>query len=211
MQLTIFFYFFLECTILATVSFTAKATEPDTSTYPFYNNTNSAAQFNDNGGDMFIGRVDLPNQLNAYNNVLLRRVTADTWKLINYTADWKVPVVNNVEVIMTDSFPMQVLLKVTGNTDTCSYLTNVNVNTGYSFFEVELHTKTLAQFCQQEALLPFIKYVALPVYELGAGTYSYFVNNGSISGKQSKNNTGTFTLKADNKYADDCGYGCRVR
>ena len=97
--------------------------------------------------------------------------------------------VDSVEVVMLESFPVQVQLNVKGNLpDSCTTLDQVNQSRDGNTFNVTIITKRPAGAMCATVVTPYEKNIPLDVAGLKAGTYTVNVNNA----------TQTFELKQDN-------------
>ncbi len=98
--------------------------------------------------------------------------------------------VDAIDVLILESFPVQVHVRVTGNLpDGCTTLGEITQERQGTAFSVEVGTMRPAGAMCTEALVPFQTTVALDVLGLKAGTYTVTVNGVS----------GTFTLSIDNQ------------
>ena len=86
----------------------ASAEDFEADNYPIYQ-----------GGQLIIPRVDTPNQAGSFQDAIFQfdeRVNA--WKLLSIretiVTDTDEPLINKVETTITDSFPVQVFLKIDG-------------------------------------------------------------------------------------------------
>lgn len=148
-------------------------------------------------GKLTIPRVDTPAQAGRYQDVQLQfNTAANAWTLTNFRDSLIVPgqgvYLDQVEIIVIESFPVQVLLKVSGNfPNGCGGFGQINQRMQGNKFEIAMHHALIppGTFCTA-ALVPFEKIVPLPVYGLPTGAYEYSVN-GEL--------TGTFSLSKDNQ------------
>lgn len=102
---------------------------------------------------------------------------------------------DGVEVIMTDSLPAQVFLRVKGNFSTgCEEVGRIDQRLNERHFEVVISIVSTipndGSVACTSALVPFERIVPLQVYGLNAGAYEY-----SVNGERS----GTFELGSDNR------------
>jgi inhibitor of cysteine peptidase len=85
--------------------------------------------------------------------------------------------VESVEVMMLESFPLQVQLKVEGYMpDGCTQIESTEVEQQDNHFEVTLTTSRPTDLACTEAIEPFEMNIPLDVYGLPAGEYSVDVN-----------------------------------
>ncbi|MGB3906970.1 MAG: hypothetical protein WBL02_00880 [Methanomethylovorans sp.] len=102
--------------------------------------------------------------------------------------------VNDVQVLILESFPVQVNVEAMGYLpDGCTTIGNTTIRKDSNTFYVEISTiRPRDAFCTQ-ALVPFTKSVSLDVYGLEKGIYNVDVN-----GK-----TASFELSVDNILPDN--------
>lgn len=158
----------------------------DTGDYPVYRN-----------GTLTVPRVDTDDQIGLFQNgVFQYDASIDAWRLQDYQVapvfDIFLLEENNVELIVKESLPAQVFLKVKGSfPDPCGKIDRINHRLKDNRFEVIITIgRTVSDLAVCAAVVtPFETVVPLPVYSLPAGTYTYIVN-----GKM----TGSFELKSDN-------------
>lgn len=97
--------------------------------------------------------------------------------------------VNNVQVLILESFPVQVNVEATGYLpDGCTTIANATTRKDGNTFYVEIGTIRPRDALCTQALVPFTKSVPLDVYGLEKGVYTVDVN-----GK-----TASFELSVDN-------------
>lgn len=148
---------------------------------------------------LFVPRVDTDEQVGIFQEGVLQFDSSiNAWRLQNYQVR---PTPNifllgndNVELIVSETLPTQVFLKVTGSfPDSCKVLGRVDNRLKENRFEVVISVINSVPGDGPQAcflvVTPFEKIVPLPVYGLSAGIYEYSVN-GKI--------TGSFELKNDN-------------
>ncbi len=148
-------------------------------------------------GKLTIPRVDTSAQAGRYQDIQLQfNAATNTWTLTNFRDTLIVPgqgvYLDQVETIITTSFPVQVLLKISGNfPNGCGGFGQINQRMQSNKFEIAMHHAFIppGTFCTA-ALVPFVKIIPLQVYGLPAGTYEYSIN-GEL--------TGTFNLSRDNQ------------
>lgn len=155
--------------------------------YPNYSN-----------GLLTIPRVDTQEQPGQFQDARLQfDPQTGSWRLLDFKArtqkSFREFSTDNVELIMTDTPPIQVFLKIrTFTANGCETLGQVNQRLVGNRFEVSLSffdpLENEPVACTQ-ALVPFATVVPLQVYGLNAGTYEYSVNGDLI---------GLFTLVQDN-------------
>ena len=148
-------------------------------------------------GTLTVPRVDTDEQIGLFQNgVFQYDASIDAWRLQDYkitpVADIFLLEENSVEVIVKETLPAQVFLKVKGSfPDPCGKIDRINHRLKDNRFEVVITIgRTVSDLAVCAAVVtPFETVVPLPVYGLPAGTYTYIVN-----GKM----TGSFELKSDN-------------
>ncbi|MXS77262.1 hypothetical protein ABF87_04670 [Nitrosomonas sp. JL21] len=165
----------------------AEAASEDPVDFPVYRN-----------GTLTVPRVDTDEQIGLFQNgVFQYDGSIDAWRLQDYkltpVADIFLLENDGVELIIKESLPAQVFLKVKGSFPSpCGKIDRINHRLKDNRFEVVITVgSTVSDVALCAAVVtPFETVVPLPVYGLPAGTYSYIVN-----GKM----TGSFELKSDNQ------------
>jgi hypothetical protein len=149
-------------------------------------------------GTLIIPRVDTDAQAGNFQDTTFQfDSVTNTWRLLDYKETALVPgqrlVPDAVEVLVTDSSPIQVFLKVSGSSgpvSPCSEFGQINQRLDTNRFEITIHVVTgLNDFVCAAMAVPYEKIIPLEVYGLPAGTYEYSVNG---------EHTGTFSLTRDN-------------
>lgn len=168
-------------------------------------------------GVLTIPSVNTVDQVGKYQDVTFKLTEQGNWQLLSVRSIGTVMAnsglgltgIDKIEVVKTDTFPVQVFLRVTGGLDDCfnSSLGQVNQRLEKNRFDVAITFNSFVSYPapppgQPVACLAsiksFVRIIPLAVYGLSAGIYSYSVNNGAIGGT-----TGTFELTADNKLPGD--------
>ncbi len=164
-------------------------------------------------GYLTIPSVSTGDQAGKFQDVVFKYTEQGTWQLLGVrsigtiitSSGLGLTSIDKVDVIKTDSFPVQIFLRVTGLLDDCydARLGQINQRMEGSRFDVVITFNSFTSYPPTQvapgviSCLPsiksFQKTIPLSVYGLSAGTYSYNVNG----------TTGTFTLAADNKYSGD--------
>ena len=104
-----------------------------------------------------------------------------------------VPAVESVDVLILESFPVQVHAVVRGTlADGCTTLDQVTTTREGNVFQIQLTTQRPADAVCTQALVPFEEVVALDVVGLPAGEYTV----------EAEGVTATFTLDIDNVLPD---------
>lgn len=153
-----------------------------------------------NSGDLFIPMVDAGDMPGHFQDIGLRASGDNQWTVTNIKEGVLLDVIESVEVVQTDSTPVQVLLKIEGTFPTgCGDFGYVRESVAENHYEVRAYYLNDTWLESPEVVLcmqvtrPFTKYLPLSVYGQQAGEYSYSLNE-SFSG--------TFTLAEDNVMAD---------
>ncbi|MHB9119549.1 MAG: hypothetical protein ACYC2R_14955 [Burkholderiales bacterium] len=157
-------------------------------------------------GLLTIPSINTADQVGKYQDVTFKFTEQGLWQLVSLKAIGTVigtsvlglPHIETVDVVKTDTFPTQVFLRVSGGFSPCnnSTLGQINQRLGNNQFDISITVNSVVSV-PPTACLPyiatFVKTVALPVYGLRAGIYSYDVNG----------TKGTFELAADNLLPGD--------
>jgi hypothetical protein len=105
--------------------------------------------------------------------------------------------ISSVEVLVSESFPVQVGLVTQGELPNgCTYLNSPSQTRDGNTFYVNLSTRTEGEVCT-EALVPYERNVSLNVDGLPAGTYSVVVNGEVYSFDIAQDNTLNFEAGSD--------------
>jgi hypothetical protein len=165
-------------------------------------------------GLLTIPNVDATEQAGKYQDVEFLLGSDGSWQLVKIkelgTLWLQKALVDSIEIIKTDTFPVSVYLRASGWQSNCGFDGPARVHqriTGNNF-DVIIGTTHTAEYvhgeigCLMEAWR-FKMTVQLNVYGLSAGNYSFKLND----------KIGSFSLDRDNKLADDCDAasetGCR--
>lgn len=148
---------------------------------------------------LFVPRVDTNEQVGIFQGGVFQfDPSINAWRLQDYqvrpTPNIFLLENDKVELIVSETLPTQVFLKVTGSfSDSCQTLGRVDHRLKEHHFEVVISVISSVPDDGSQAcfpvVTPFEKIVPLPVFGLSAGIYEYSVN-GKI--------TGSFELKNDN-------------
>lgn len=105
--------------------------------------------------------------------------------------------INNTQVEIAESFPVQVAVLVSGNLpDGCTYLNSpAHVRDGNTFY-VNLTTRTEGETCTQ-ALVPYERRIPLDTTGLPAGTYLVDINGQQVSFEIEQTNQVDFQAGSD--------------
>lgn len=152
-----------------------------TNSYPTYQN-----------GTLTIPRIDTPTQPGEFQNATFKYNEQGTWDLLEYETARSFTI-DQVKLVITDSFPVQVFLNIQGQ-QTCESIGLINQRVVNNRFEVtvNLENPNVAVDCIVLSPRYYEKNIPLSVYDLTAGTYEYSVNSGE--------HVGTFTLAKDNRF-----------
>ena len=174
-------------------------------------------------GLLTIPSVNTAEQVGKYQDATFRLTEQGLWQLLSVkaiggadpnvigTSGIALLLIDMVEVVKVDSFPVQVFLRVSGALSPCfnSSLGQINQRLEHNRFDI---TITFNFFVDHDPLLSpclaysvaFAKTIPLAVYGLSSGVYSYSVNNGANpSGMSIIGGAGTFELTTDNKLPGD--------
>jgi len=173
-------------------------------------------------GILVIPRVDIAERVGLFQDGKFT-FTNGVWQLVDFkvaeTQTLLSPVIKSVEVITTDSFPVQVFLKVRGELSYCSLNNSIGKTpqrlTG-NLFEITIHEINGNRYaCDGDGGEYYPRYetvIPLYVYGLKAGIYQYTLNGGRALNPScgipcSVTNyyvptafTGTFELKKNNVF-----------
>ncbi|MES3006782.1 MAG: hypothetical protein V4751_03325 [Pseudomonadota bacterium] len=147
---------------------------------------------------LLVPAVDSAAQPGFFQDVKIEFVQGDLWRLV--TAQESVRITNaieRVELIKTDSFPVQIFLKVSGIfTSGCPEVGQISQLLEGNSFNVAVYLKNSMWLLHPElvdcaaVMVPFSRTIPLPVYGLSAGEYAYRVND---------EHQGSFRLAVDNR------------
>jgi len=149
---------------------------------------------------LIIPSVDIPEQVGRFQNVVFELNEQGIWQLRDYQEILKFTYIDDVNIVTTDSFPVQVFLQISGHFIGCGGLGAVNKRLVGEQFEISINEAPgpdPLKFTCTADIKPFKTTVGLPVYGLKAGIYSYKVNGRDLSSGEITP-TGTFELKEDN-------------
>lgn len=199
------FFFASIMLILLAMASTVFGEEPP-SDYPSYQN-----------GIITIPRMDIFEQLGIVQDIKLNLTEQGDWRLTEFKAVGTSvgtqtvltrPFVETVEIIITDTFPVQVFLKVSGLfTYGCIKMGKIPQQLKDNRFEVVMYAEVPNpnEFTCTANITPFEEIIPLTVYGLSAGTYEYRLSGVSSFDSTAesllpKTYTGTFVLTKDNKF-----------
>ncbi len=140
--------------------------------------------------------VDTPDQAGLFQDGLFQYdPQIDAWKLLKVNKhEIRKGIITKVETIITDTFPVQVFLKISSPDIACNTPGRINKKfDDFSNFNiiVDFIPPPPDSACIA-ALVPYEKIIPLDVYGLSTGIYRYTINGDEHSG--------TFELTADNKF-----------
>lgn len=149
-------------------------------------------------GILAIPTIDSVDTAGAFQEVVIEMTSQGKINLISYLDGVPIGTIESVNLIQTESFPVQIFLEINGNLpDLCLKVGQVNYKFSGSEFDVVVYylnneaiTNPGEASCA-DAVVPFTKTIALPVFELSAGDYSYIVNDKF---------SGTFNIPSDNGF-----------
>jgi hypothetical protein len=149
-----------------------------------------------------IPTINTPEQVGQFQDVRFELTPQGTWQLLEFKQVGTqglglAGIVDKVEKIKTESFPVQILLRVTGYfSNGCPSIGQINHRLTDNHFDVVINSISSTEFIICTAAIePFRRIIPLPVYGLSAGIYTYSINN---------DNVGTFELTQDNGLPGNC-------
>ncbi len=148
-------------------------------------------------GILLLPSVDSLKRGGQYQNVKFKLTEQGEWQLLDFVITKELQYLDQVEVIKTDSFPIQVFLKVTGHfTSGCQVMGQISYRLLEQRFDIWMYPTGDEKFPPSEftctlGFVPFTHIIPLPVYALDKGEYKYRVNG---------RYTGTFNLAKNNKF-----------
>lgn len=140
-------------------------------------------------GLLHIPRVDTPEQVGQYKNAQFRQAPDGRWDLI-HVSEAQRAYIEEIEIRILESFPVQVHVQVSGNLPTpCNELGPIHQRFTDNRFEIAINVTPLQTFapCIQ-VLEPFETTIPLDVYGLSAGRYEVVVNGKGASFELSVDN-----------------------
>jgi hypothetical protein len=151
-----------------------------------------------NGDTLRIPAVDSLEKSGEFQDVIFKFNEQGEWLLLDYKVGKEIHVqeIENVELIKTETFPIQVFLKISGNfTSGCQKVGKIKHKQIENNFNVVIYYDNDEKFSSGEftctaGFVPFTRVIPLPVYSLKEGEYQYTVNSDF---------TGIFNLGSDNE------------
>jgi hypothetical protein len=145
-----------------------------------------------------IPRVDTPDQAGHFLNATFKYNAQGNWELQGFKTANVYPLekapIEKVKLVITDSFPVQVLLNIQGWVGGCLSLGQINQRLINNRFEITIHAElpdvSPGTYVCTANVIFFEKNIPLSVYDLSAGSYEYSINDGDY--------VGAFTLVKDN-------------
>jgi len=140
--------------------------------------------------------VNSPEKGGKYQDVKFKLTEQGEWQLLDFVIPQELQYLDKVEIIKTDSFPIQVFLKVIGNfANGCEEMGQISHRLLDNKFNVWMYSTqeekfSTGEFACTQGLVPFTHIISLPVYALNKGEYEYSINGLHI---------GAFELVEDNK------------
>ena len=145
---------------------------------------------------LMLPSVDLPEKGVAYQNVMLNLTKEGEWQLLDFLITQELQQIDKVEIIKTDSFPIQIFLIITGSfTSGCEEIGQISTRLLGKKFDIWIYSTqdkkfSTSEFACTEGFSSFTHIIPLPAYSLKKGEYKYSVNG---------HHTGTFNLDKNNK------------
>ncbi len=159
-------------------------------------------------GILTIPRVDTPEQAGMFQDARMELTGEGHWLLTGLktagTRPFYPPTITKIELIVTETFPVQVFLKVSGFLPgSAQFLGKIPQRLKGNVFEIFIYGENLYSDPGFPMSVTIEEVIPLSVYGLSAGTYEYSLNGGcSMSqpgaGCIPETFTGTFVLTQDN-------------
>ena len=134
-------------------------------------------------GILTIPRVDTPEQPGQYENARFSQAPDGRWDLLHAEVG-RQAFIDEIEIQILESFPIQVHVRVSGNLPTpCHQLGSIHKRFANYRFEISVNSMLLLkpfETCIQ-VLEPFQTTIPLDVYGLPKGSYEVIVNDKSTS------------------------------
>lgn len=150
---------------------------------PFYSNDT-----------LIIPRISQADEPVAYQNVILEKTEQGDWQLKRASESHLLNVIDRVDLIQVDAFPVQAYLKIIGSfTSGCGAVGDVVTEVSGNSINISVYSEPYEAtlIACTANMVPFNHVVPLPVYGLQAGEYQYSVNSTF---------SGSFTLDKDNVF-----------
>jgi len=143
------------------------------------------------GKKLMISNVDSIDRVAMYQDVIFSFTQEGQWKLLSFEIGIEEDLITNVELIQTDTLPIQVFLKITGTLiSSCPKEFRIQHRMIDNTFEVAMYNSSNSPpiLCDS-GFTEFTELYPLPIFSLKKGSYAYNVN-GTFQG--------VFTLVKDN-------------
>ncbi len=159
-------------------------------------------------GILTIPRVDTPEQAGMFQDAKMQLTQEGNWLLTDLktagTYPFYSPAIEKVDLTVTETFPVQVFLKVSGFLPfSGQFLGKIPQWLKGNVFEIFIYGENIAPGGGLPTAVVFERVIPLSVYGLSAGTYEYSLNGGctmiSGAGCIPETFTGTFVLTRDNR------------
>lgn len=155
-----------------------------------------------NGDTLIIPVIDTLKKSGEFQDVMFKFNDQGEWLLSDYKIGKEIgqegnfEVIKNVEIIKTETFPIQIFLRVSGvfpsGCESFGRIKHKLIENNFNvaiYYDIDERHSTGEMACTQ-ALVPFTRIIPLPVYGLQKGAYRYTVNGDF---------TGVFDLSSDNE------------
>ncbi len=148
-------------------------------------------------GILLLPSVNSLKKSGEYQNVQFKLTAQGEWQLLDFVIPQELQHIDQVEIIKTDSFPIQIFLKIIGNfRDGCQKMGQIGYQVLENKFDIWMYSTMDEKFPSNEfactqGFVPFTHIIPLPIYALNKGEYRYSVNG---------LHTGMFELAEDNKF-----------
>ncbi|MDD2762156.1 MAG: hypothetical protein PHH11_17910 [Methylomonas sp.] len=170
----------------------AESTDNHSDSYPTYQN-----------GTLTIPRIDTPDQPGNFLNAIFKHDEQGNWELLSFKTANQYPLgkapITEAKLIITNSFPVQVLLNIKGWVGGCLSLGPIHQRLVNNRFEITVFAQNpdlpQGSYACPANVVAFDKNIPLSVYDLPVGNYEYSINGGDY--------VGNFTLSKDNGLATD--------
>lgn len=163
---------------------------------PAFSDTYHDPAFSSETGVLTIPSVTVDGIPGELQDITLEPAGDNLWRVIELDEGKLIDVIEDVNLLISDSHPVQALLRVSGtfpsgcgNPGQIRYVTGENDIDIAFYYENDEWTRNPEGIACTQALRPFSVDIPLPLYGLPAGEYHYRVNGGF---------EGSFTLAEDN-------------
>ncbi len=148
---------------------------------------------------LVVPRIDTLERIGAYHgSVFFYDEQTNVWHLAEPNSRPESSVsIDEVTITVTDTFPTQVFLHVTGENFLCAERSLIDQGLKNNIFEIRVYVlgsnPHLIDFSCEKPIGQFVRIIPLSVYGLDAGIYEYKVND---------EYHGTFNLFEDNRFIE---------